>query len=172
MGRDIGRHLGGDGHRAQLEARAQIERHRDLQGRLRRRSVDDRGQRRIVQLVAGDRRGDGRLVVAEAVQRGLEPAGILARPFGQREARHGCRFLQRDQSRTALQGGVERAVAGWFQVTVYGCGSAARNCLVRARAASMTTSETQATARRQASVSGGGACRRPYSQYVARAGFR
>ena len=116
MGRNVGRHGGRNGHRTQLEARAEIERHRDLQGRLRRRSIDGRGQCRIVQLVAGDRRGDGRLVVAEAVQRGLEPVDVLARPFREREACHGCRFLQRDQGGTALQGGVERAVAGWFQV--------------------------------------------------------
>ena len=105
----------GDGDLAQLEARPEVEGCHDLQRRVGRGGVDDQRQGRVIQRVAADRGGDGGLVVAEAMQRGFESAGVLPCPFGQCKTSHRQRIFAAKSASSCPAVRHPGRIAGRFQ---------------------------------------------------------
>ncbi len=102
------------GDAAELEQGAAGDGDRDVDGG--RRGLDRVGQGGVVHVLAealsGDADGDLGVVVAEAVERGLQPGGVVAGAGEQGEGADGGFLAQGDQAGGVVEHGVERGVAG------------------------------------------------------------
>jgi hypothetical protein len=104
-----------DGHTPEVKQRTQLEVRLHLDRRVGRGVPQQVGQIGLVDWPAGDRDRRLALVVAKAVQRGLEPADIVPCPDDQRERAYGRLLAQRDQLRRTLQRLVQRCVPSRLQ---------------------------------------------------------
>ena len=84
------RHIALDRHTPQVEQRPRVERGHHRNRRVGGRLLQQVGQIRLVERLAGDRHRHLRGVIAEAVQRGLEAAGIIPSPRHQGERAPGA----------------------------------------------------------------------------------
>ncbi len=115
-----------------MELRAWVERRDDVDRRIGGRVLQQIGQVGIVKRMAVDRSVVIlRLVVAEAVQRGLEAASVVARPRHQRERPTGAFSRSATSCEAFVQRLVERAVAGRLQRDVVRLRDPAPSAVVR-----------------------------------------
>ena len=106
------RHVRRQRHVAQMEQRPGRQRHRHLHRGALRRGVQRVGQPGIVERPAGQGDGHAALVIAETVQRGLQPVDIGAGAADQGERPDRRALAQRDQRRRIVRRLVERGIAG------------------------------------------------------------
>ena len=101
-----------DRHSTKVIERANVDRDGDLRVGIRRNGLERGRQTRIVELRSVYRDMNAALVVAVALEHGLQPVDILLRTAHQRKRANGRFLLQRFKLRAAFQRRVERAVAG------------------------------------------------------------
>ena len=106
------RHIALDRHTPQVEQRSRIERGHHRDRRVGRCLLQQVGQIGLVERLAGHRHSHLRGVIAEAVQRGLEAAGVIPGPGHQGERARRRLFPQRLELRGVAQCLIQRGVAG------------------------------------------------------------
>src|SRR5439155_6258205 len=101
-----------DRHVSEVIQRTCVHRHSDRRIRVLGQCFDRRGELRVVQRSPVNRDGDASLIVAKALQHGLQAVDILLRPPYERKGADRRRAPQRLELRRALERGVKRAVSG------------------------------------------------------------
>ena len=114
------RQAAGDLDHAEVEQRPEVEAGRDLHGRRGGRRLQRVDQPLVIERPAVDRQCDHALVVAEAVQRGLETVAVVARAGHQGERADRRVGAQCDQRGGVVQRLVDRRIAGGGEFDIIG----------------------------------------------------